>query len=132
MHVINKPMVSALRQLVDWYEETGKPANLQKNLNLTKNQYNNFQKLQYFDVVLRTEKGWFPTSRGISFIYGQALTPSRVITIDGEVLPVNHPAWETTKLKPGGLMVEEVDRTSYKIRVEYQEEKSRQIKINVL
>lgn len=129
VHHINKPMVNALRQLVDWYERTGKPANLQKNLDLTKNQYNNFQKLQYFGVVTRTDKGWFPSSTGIAFIYGNTRIPSHVATVESVVLPQNHPAWDETNKKPISVDVTEIDHTCYKVRVEYQEEKSRQIEI---
>lgn len=120
-------MVNALRQLVDWYESTKLPANLQKDLNLTKNQYNNFQKLQYFGVVQRTEKGWYPTVSGIEFIYGREKIPNRVATIESDVLPDGHPAWNTTEKFPVLMGVTEIDHTSYKQRLEYQEEKSPQM-----
>lgn len=131
-HVINKSMVNALRQLVDWYESTKKPANLQKNLDLTKNQYNNFQKLQYFKVVQRTEEGWFPTQLGIDFIYGRGKIWNRIATIESNILPNEHQAWKTATKFPVPVGVQDIDQTCYKVRVEYQEEKSQQIKINVI
>ncbi len=43
---------------------------LQDETDLTKNQYNNFQKLQYFELVEKTEKSgvWRITRAGIDFI----------------------------------------------------------------
>lgn len=47
-HILNKSLVEALIQLVDFYNVKKCKCRLQNDLNLTKNQYNNFQKLQYF------------------------------------------------------------------------------------
>lgn len=67
-HKINKPLISALYQLY----MKGQPTNLQKGLILSKNQYNNFQKLQYFKLVEKV-KGtslWFVTEKGKDFCDG--------------------------------------------------------------
>jgi len=92
-HHINKPLVEALRQLVDHYEDRGIACNLQNHLRLTKNQYNNFQKLQHFDVVRRTE------------------------------ISHNHECWDNIKTKPELIFVQDIDETSYKQRKEYQADK---------
>ena len=125
-HKLSKPLVSALRQLVKFYEECGGPCNLQKDLDLTKNQYNNFQKLQYFDAVQRIEAGWFPTTRGIAFIKGKTGLPLRVATIESEVLPEDHEVWLDSKVQPTNVWINEIDDVEYKKRPEYQEEKSTQ------
>jgi len=65
-YTINKPLLQALAQL---YKHGGM-ADLQKDLNLTKNQYNNFQKLQYFSLVEKTSISgvWQITKLGIDFV----------------------------------------------------------------
>ncbi len=125
-HHLNKPLVQALKQLVVWYEDTKKPANLQANLNLSKNQYNNFQKLQYFGLVQRTEKGWYPTDIGFQFIYGEISVYNKVATFGKDILGYDHEAWKKVKVKPQMVFVEDIDRDSYKTRVDYQNEKSKQ------
>lgn len=128
VHKLNVPLVKCLRRLVDFYHRTSEGASLQKDLNLTINENNNFQKLQYFDLVFRIEgQGWFPTQKGIDFICGDTQVPDRVATINSEVLPDTHPAWETSSKRPMLIAVWEVDQESYKKREEYQKEKSAQL-----
>lgn len=127
IHKLNKQLVKALRQLVDFYGENGSGCNLQRDLNLTKNQYNNFQKLQYFDLVFKTKDGWFPTSVGMHFIFGSMSALNKVATIESVVLPSSHEAWKTHKGKiPEPVKVQEIDADSWKNREDYQAEKSRQ------
>jgi hypothetical protein len=122
-HHLNKPLVAALRQLVDFYEERRKPANLQKNLSLTKNQYNNFQKLQYFFLAQRAgSKGWVPTEEGIDFIRGRIRVGTTALTLNGEILPYHHGAWEGRNLV--SKTVKELDVLSYKQPEAYKAEKS--------
>lgn len=128
-HNINRQMVGVLRQLVDFYEENRKPANLQRDLKLTKNQYNNFQKLQYFGVVVRTQHGWYPTEIGMDFIYGDRMIYNPVATFGSNILPIGHEAWKTATKQPQQVAVQEIDETSYKRRENYQEEKSNQTKM---
>lgn len=68
-HTINKPLLQALAQLYKF----GGRADLQKDLNLTKNQYNNFQKLQYFLLVEKTSVlgVWEITTLGREFVEGK-------------------------------------------------------------
>ena len=128
-HTLNKPLVSALAQLVEFAEMHGKPANLQKNLELTKNQYNNFQKLQYFGLVRRTDSGWSPTQLGIEFIHGREKVWNRVMTIESEVLDHSHEAWVGSKKYPVLMGVSDFIYGAYKQKVEYQTEKREQMRV---
>lgn len=122
VHHLNKPLVSALRQLVDFYELHKRGANLQKDLDLTKSLFTNFQKLQYFGFVRReTALGWFPTQLGIDFIYGLVQSCTHTTTISG-VVRSDIPPPENNRY----LFVYEIDTTQYKQRDEYQAEKSQQ------
>ncbi len=126
-HKLNDQLVKALRQLVDFYEREKVGCNLQKDLSLTKNQYNNFQKLQYFNLALKSNEGWFPSLAGISFIRGECVAWDRVATIESMILPLNHTAWDTHKgKKPVLVYIFDIDKSSWKTKEEYQAEKSRQ------
>ena len=97
-HNLNATLASALKKIVyAYYSEIPiyrRPLNLQKDLDLTKNEYNNFQKLQYFGAVLKVSGGWFPTLYGIAFIFNNYRLPKKVKTLNGEVLPYSHEAWQ--------------------------------------
>jgi len=132
-HNLNKPLVNALRQLVDFYQGTqidhritGNFCNLARNLKLTHNQLANFQKLRYFDLVFNNKDGWVPTQLGIDFIHGLERVYSPVATFKNEKLPFSHEAWKTHKGAPILVGVKDIDETSYKPREEYQQEKSNQ------
>lgn len=125
-HNLNLPLVKALRQLVDFFERERKACNLQKDLSLTHNQLANFQKLQYFDLVLRVAEGWLPTEKGTMFIYGETSIKNPVATFKNQILPYDHIAWQSHKAEPVDLSVDEVDQFSYKRREAYQAEKSPQ------
>lgn len=83
-NTLNKSMVDALRKL---YLNGGK-AHLQNDLDITKNQYNNFQKLQYWDLVKkhydasgeRASGVWEVTSHGEDFLTGKIKIHRNVIT----------------------------------------------------
>lgn len=85
-HNINAQLANALEQLVEFFIKTGHGCNLQKDLKLSKNQYNNFQKLQYFGLVHRNDNGWIPTSKGVNFINGEATIEVPVATFGKEIL----------------------------------------------
>jgi len=127
VHHLNEPLVYALRQLVDYYNAVKKEANLQDDLNLTKNQYNNFQKLQYFGLVKRIPNGWLPTSIGIGFIEGDCRVYNRVITFDDKVLGPGDMVWSYYNVKPYLVYVSDIIGYNYKQRSEYQREKSSQL-----
>jgi hypothetical protein len=121
-HKLNKPLVSALRALVDFYEINKTACNLQKNLDLTKNQYNNFQKLQYFFLVRHTKDGWYPTPDGIKFIYSEIPCLDMAMTLGRQILNTSHVAWKY-KRQPRLIFIKSIDECSWKKREEYQDEK---------
>lgn len=122
-HHLNRALVSALRQLVDFYESTRNPANLQKNLSLTKNQYNNFQKLQYFNLVHRAgSSGWVPSMNGMRFIHGEMRIRNTALTFGRQILSYDHEAWQDRKYRLVGVV--DIDATSYKKPEAYKAEKS--------
>lgn len=132
-HNLNKPLVGALRQLVDFYQASqidhrisGKACNLAGDLRLTHNQLANFQKLQYFGLVIDIKDGWIPTRLGIDFIHGLETVLNPVATFKNEVIPLTHEAWKTHTATPQRVNVHDVDETCYKQRVEYATEKSSQ------
>jgi len=71
---------------------------LQKDLKLTKNQYNNFQKLQYFGMVAKIKDEtkiksgyWFLTKKAIDFLQGEKISKKvyvnrKKVTMIGEKL----------------------------------------------
>ena len=120
-HTLNASMVSALAKLVEFYEKNKARANLQKDLALTKNQYNNFQKLQYWGLVHRNNLGWLPTWKAMDFIHFGVSVVSRVATKESEPLPFDHPVWQG-KIPPMKF-ASEFFPEKYNQREEYQEEK---------
>ena len=91
-----------------------------KDIELTKNQYNNFL-FQYFNHK-RSDMGGFPTLQGILFIKGKEEAIDMIATIESEVLDFDHEAWKTHNGKPKPVMVWDIDENSWKNRVEYQAE----------
>ena len=83
-HKLNKAMITALYQLY----RRGVPSNLQKELVLTKNQYNNFQKLQYFKLVERVvgTSLWKVTELGNLFCDGSIGIPNTAYTFGKTIL----------------------------------------------
>jgi len=122
-HNINAQMVQALEQVVDYYMKYSKGCNLQKHLKLTKNQYNNFQKLQYFGVVVNTETGWIPTRLGVGFIRGEMAIMNPVATFGKEILGQFHEAWYTADKKPKQTYIHQIKNYEYKGRESYKEER---------
>lgn len=130
IHNLNQPLVSALRQLVDFYEAHKCECNISHDLSLTHNQIANFQKLKHFGLVELLKKGgYFPTEHGIKFIYGDEFAPTMAASMGNETLPVSHPAWDTHPTKPIWVSVKEIDNFSYKQKSAYREEKSNQVKL---
>ncbi len=115
---MNKPLVEALRQLYDYNMKRYFPANLQKDLNLTKNQYNNFQKLQYFGLVDHTFSGWLIKDKGCKFIEGQLAISDKAMTFGGEVVLPPHKAWNGVKISK--KYVYDIDRESWNKIEEYR------------
>lgn len=127
-HSLNKQLVEAFIEFCEVYFSRCRPINLQQDLiDLDKNQYNNFQKLQYFNLVERIPgRGWIPTKIGIAFYYGEKPVMNPVATLGGNVLPDNHEAWRTHSSGRRLIFIHEVCSTHYKKRPEYQAEASPQ------
>lgn len=122
-HNLNKGIVKALRVLVDFYESRKNGAGLGE-LSLTTQQYNNFQKLQYFDLIRKIDGLWYPTSKGSEFIMGKIAVPTTSATMGKEILGYEHPAWQTHTKELEFLFVWQIDEISYKKRPEYGAEKT--------
>lgn len=70
---LSRGLMDTLYKFADATTRIGKAEiHLQKDTHLTKNQYNNFQKLRYFGLVAKgSEPGkWLLTSRGRDFLLG--------------------------------------------------------------
>ncbi len=66
---------------------------LQKDLNLTKTEYNNFQKLRFHGLIARYKEDgkntagcWLITKRGAEFLNGVISVPTRVKTFRNKVV----------------------------------------------
>jgi hypothetical protein len=122
-HNLNAPLVQAFEQLIKFYFQKRKGCNLQKDLSLTKNQYNNFQKLQYFNLVIRKEDGWYPTVIGTYFFHGDVTVDVPVATFGKEILNRFHEAWRTAEKAPNPIHISQIKNYNWKGREEYKEEK---------
>lgn len=122
-HRMNRNLVSALDKLVKFYKDSGRRANISKDLDLTFNQRNNFQKLQYFKLVHRDANGWVPTSYGVSFIEGKISCADTVASFNNQTLEPGHEAWETHSKKIKMVMAGDYMDVTYKQPEEYKEEK---------
>lgn len=121
-HKLNVSQVKALRKLVDLYEQNGKGIDM-KSMGLTNSQYTNFNRLSYFDLAVCNQGKWYPTKKGVDFIYGMTSIFMPVAVMEGIVLPFNHEAWKTNKETPGACAVKDIDEVSYKKKPEYSAEK---------
>lgn len=85
---LNKGLAQTLKDFEDYAE--GKEVKLQ-NAPLTKNQYNNFQKLQYHGLAINSHTGyWKTTEAGHLFINGQPM--SKYVIVDNGVTIERSPA----------------------------------------
>ena len=122
-HNINAQLVHALEQVAKHYTQYSKGCNLQKDLVLTKNQYNNFQKLQYFKLVSNTETGWVPTQLGMGFMNGDNVIMNPVATFGKEILNRFHEAWDTSENKPKITHISKIRNYEWKGREAYKQER---------
>ena len=123
-HNLNKQLVDWLIQLALYVQKHGKWANLQKDLELTVNQYNNFQKLQYFDLVRRIPSGWMITRKWLWFIRWECWVFKNVATFGKDIVSDDDPIWyEWNVYKREIVHVWEILGTEWKTREEYQKEK---------
>lgn len=91
-HSLNKPMILALQKLCDYYLTHRKRVKLH-DLGLNNNDFNNFQKLQYWNLVHRTEEGYLPTGRAYNFMIGNFNIETTVGTWNGQLIGYDHEAW---------------------------------------
>lgn len=122
-HNLNKWLVSAFCKLMEFYNKKRRWANLQKDLDLTKNEYNNFQKLRYFWLVWRKDWLRVPTLNGISFYDWRTYSYNKVASMWNQPLPINHEARSTETKNPKKVWIDEVMPIEYKRREEYGIEK---------
>lgn len=122
---LNKGLIQALGKLIEFYNLKHRPANLQKDLNLTHNQYCGFQQLQYFGLVDHDVKNSrVPTPFWMDFFDWQIPCENRVATLNNKRLPFDHECRETDKKKWKVRYVWEFDsQYRYKSKEEYQLEK---------
>ena len=130
-HQLNKGLAEAFKAFVDKYAEIKAPVSPSKDLNLTHTQLANWQKLRYWDLIkpIDNNKGlWVPTPNGILFYQDRISVMKTVATINAEVLPQTHEAWEThTKNVELVRITDLIDDFEYKQRPDYQAEKSGQM-----
>ena len=88
-HGMTVPLVTGLRALL---RSGGGPLNI-KELCLTRNQWDNFQKLRYWDLVFQVEvdgqrkKGvWQITPLGMAFLFRETRVPNHVWTYRGRTV----------------------------------------------
>lgn len=80
-HKLNKGLCNALWKL----HKAGGVGKL-KELNLTNNEFGNFQKLAYFGLVFKKTSNWYITSKGIDFITGEGKAPEAVYTKNNVII----------------------------------------------
>jgi len=89
-HALSSGLVSALIKSIKFVQEDNKNLfHLQNDLtSLTKNEYNNFQKLRFHGLVAKTDKAgyWLITKRGGMFLRGEMAVPKTVQTFRNEVI----------------------------------------------
>lgn len=76
------------RTLVKFYEASnGRPVHLQKDCSFTKTEFNNFQKLKYFQLVTKTETAgvWKLTGIGLEFVKNRLEVFRQVYVFRNEV-----------------------------------------------
>jgi hypothetical protein len=117
-HSLSKGIVSGLVRLHS--RSPDKPINL-KEIGLNRNQWDNFQKLKYWDLVTQVEvdgkkkKGiWVITERGVSFLMGEVSVNKSVWTYRGEF----------KKYDGDMITIYDVSDVAYKQREEYADEAS--------
>jgi hypothetical protein len=80
-HNFNVGLFAGLLKLYNY----GAPASL-KDLNLTVNQFNNFQKLRYWKLVENEKNKWTISKHGIDFINQNIKIPKQVTTYRKETI----------------------------------------------
>ena len=83
-HSLSKSLARALFKV--WSKAGGEPINL-KHVGLTRNEWDNFQKLRYFGLVKQTGNKtgvWQVTQYGEEFLFGEKRVPKTAVSYRGE------------------------------------------------
>lgn len=84
---LTKGLVLSLVKVAD--VSMSRPVHLQKECTLTKNQYNNFQKLRYHGLVESPKTGYYSiTQKGLDFLHGESV-PKSVEVEDNHTIDVS-------------------------------------------
>lgn len=87
---LTRGMVSSLVKLWTRVVETGvNSVHLQRDLDLEKSAYNNFQKLRYFGLAVKDEKNsghWLITRRGAKFLHGRQQVNRQVLIFRNHIV----------------------------------------------
>ena len=130
--MLNPKHISALKKLVDFNEANDKWAKLW-DLELDNQQYVNFRILWLLDLAWRIsmphindwEPLWYPTNLWKKFLKWEEQCYDRVWTIDNEIIPLDHPAWETVKQKPQLKYIHEIiDNPRFQNYNDFREQRS--------
>jgi hypothetical protein len=88
-HSLSKGLVDTLIDFIKAVKKKGKNSiHLQEDISLTKNQYNNFQKLHYFGLVAKDDKNpghWLITRWGGEFLRGERKIEKFALTFRDEL-----------------------------------------------
>ena len=89
-HNLTRPLVITFLKFCDTVKKKGmNSVNLQTEMQLTKNQYNNFQKLRYFGLVAKDRKkhgSWVITRWGGKFMRNELAIPRQVISFRNHIV----------------------------------------------
>jgi len=91
---MSKGLVDTLLTFADAVRREGRnKIHLQKEVNLTKNQYNNFQKLRYHGLVYKVKDQpgyWLLTRNGGSFLRNELAIPKEVFVFNNHIVEKGH------------------------------------------
>lgn len=89
-HTLTPGLVATLRKFIEAVKSKGmNKIHLQKDMSLSKNEYNNFQKLRYFGLVAKCkdEKGsYLITRNGGSFLRNKLAMPKKIQTFRNKIV----------------------------------------------
>lgn len=127
-HRINKTMVGAFITFVEMYLRVRRSINVNTEIRWNHNQLASFRQLKFFGLIAKSGKDgfWHPTVKGVAFYYRDAPVISPVASLNDQVLPDNHRAWETHGKDRQILFINDIEETHHKRRPEYQAELSPQ------
>lgn len=116
-HKLNKVLIKGLRSLKD----AGGCERID-NLNLSSSEFNNFQKLGYFGLAVRSgiNSKWQITTKGVKFLGGVGRCEDYVITLNGRVIA-----------KSGNEVLISDVKDSVMYRIEWQEQATQSLFDNV-